>query len=471
MRRLRAQLILVAGIALFLPGKALATDVYEIKYNILRPSALGCSQLTDEFDKVVCRAHLGLDSLEDDFLGAVVVELQGAQRQGLVPAQQSLAEILEGLLHCQMAKLEYDATFAANQLQSVGFCAARSAGMSVLASLELPSDTQIRYEAGSGNSVEGLFQRVAGCYAAASGPQGAGPLNVERGVQCERGPTRDPNVRAEEINALVAGPNGVYTELRQEYLIGASAALTGMFTRKKNIAEGVVTQLQAELTVLDSEAKAAAARALALKAYYDNNIDGQLTPLMEAYIEVLKTTFAIQKSYASWRGGLFTPAGGTRNYALELQNQIGQMVGSGTTPGIADALDGNTSVVRKINGDPSNPTIEPGVGGYLSAMDNEQKGLTREYCRVYYCGLSPKPTSWFATDFFALTCGQIQNPLCAGYNASTTPGQMTYIDQNGNPASFTVETLCTEAGFDPAAFTTTTTRPIRLTEGEAIQCW
>ncbi len=413
---------------------------YIVTNSVLSSSVAGCDALLADpdkrfgaFDVAVCRFHL-LRSTTDrkvlPLLLTTIEALQNVQTRGATTTRQQFANLMEGLLHCRVAALEYDPRLNKDEAQSILFCASRRNAQATFSAIDF-HDVHVAYQ-DTGVTLNDLVPQVGGCYGV------GGPLNGELNNSCGLVSSLDDG----ELRRVVAD---VFRTVVAEYFEAADAPMTAMFQRKQKIAANIKTLNTEKLKRLERESKTLGEALLAGRGYYDQNVAKQLGQLMSAYQQTLAVSTAIINTYSSWSSGLFvSKAEGEKKYNEVLDALAAQF---------AELVLG----FEKADGHSVHLTRAKAALAHLGKIKSERFGVARKLCQIYYCELSVKPASadTIGWDFENACLGTKDNPLC--------PSQSTKLTVNNVP--FTLAGFCQEAGF-PAEF-----GRVALTESDANRCW
>ena len=390
--------------------------------------SLDSQQVTEiRFNAAVCLYHVLRDSSESEQISKAIQLFRQVQARGLENSQQALANLLEGLLHCRIAKNEYNPGIS---LQNTMFCANRRLAQASLAELDSVLGASFDYQEGSAYVLEDLISGIEGCYAGTDGI-----LSSNYNMVCSQ-PER---ISDDRLRAIA---DEVFDALHTKYFASAESPITAMFVRKKKMAESVLGSANTKISFLTGKSDALDSAVSSIEGFYNQHIESPLSELVQAYIQTLSISSAILNTYDSWKRGLFVDvADNNRNYEDLLNTRAEK---------IRQAAESLSDVAT---------LIEQAKVAYANVSIQQAQLLSdgRKMCRLYHCGLaSHNEWEFFFGYYYQDACNRIVNPLCTNQDGMmTTPSQ----------EDFSAADFCAESAFN------TNYQVVGLSESEANACW
>lgn len=381
------------------------------------------------FDTGVCLYHLLKESTDCQALLDTLAVLQTAQTRGLDRSRQAAAGLLEGLTACQLARVELNPSASTATAQSPLFCLARSAAQAAFSSLQL-QELRISYESSS-LSVETLMATMTACYATDSGP-----LNRQFAAGC--------GIYAGLDQAGIAAvATSVFDDISTRYLLGASAPITAMFTRKRQMAEGGLRDTQQSIDALKADAsRIQSDYEMELGLYKE--LAAPVDALVKGYQETSSVSSAVLKQYDAWKQGLFeqkTPV--VLSYTQPLLDRTAAVKDLTLEVDRATALVDNSVTTLQTHAALTGP-----LGPLIKSA--------RAMCRGFFCELAVNQGFGFGTpSSYTKVCNRLLHPLCTL--------QKTKLNAGG--VAFTQEEFCTAAQF-PSKFI-----KYGMSRAESNTCW
>lgn len=361
----------------------------------------------------ICLYHLLRNGTDRQGLLDAVSVLESAQTWGLDRSRQAAAMLMEGLSSCRIAQLELQAALPSKQAQSPLFCLARKNALATFSRLRI-QELRVTYAQGTTGSINELMSAMAACYSDKDGP-----LNKKFAAGCGVYQGLD----AAGVAAVAAR---AYGDISNRYLLGASAPITAMFTRKREMAQAGLKNTQSSVTALRADSQRIGGAYTVERGLYDQ-IATPLDDLVKGYQETYAMVSAVLKQYNAWKLGLFeqkTPV--AINYTEPLQSRMADVV----------------SLVTTLQA--SSDTVDQAIGALKTraALDATIKKNAQAMCRAFFCELAVNQGAGFSgTSSFTKVCNRMTSPLC--------PSQGTKLSAGG--VQFTPIDFCTAAEF-PAKY-------------------
>ena len=428
-----------------------------------------------DFRVAACRLHQDVSEQEQEppFSDEGWYDMQldawaDIQRKGLPGAQQSFAEIAEGLLHCRIAA-NWQAKLQTSELATARFCASRRRALASFANVRWDM-AQFDYETSvgdQGQTLTGLLTDLRMCRVNSPESNAFAPLAPEHENKC-RFSEAVTHQRLSEIVSKVG------TDLQN---IGGSR-LTAMFTRVKNLSDPILDYGKKASKELKDDEKILKEVHKALQDSYQKDdiephldkltvtlvrqssqceqdsvskevekitVKSSLNALLNTYKCAYSTAQSILDTKARWEGGLLIDKAAVPEHDLR-QDIFGPSTKDRYGPeGALGQLDKRLGEVRTQSGE-----IQELIDGIKKLRNREErdKRLTRQLCVHYYCDIAVSgsqtvgDSTWSGFDIACRSLGLAgSNPLC-----SKLPSGIYFSDQIKEENS--TKKLCTDAGMD-----------------------
>ncbi len=382
------------------------------------------------FREAVCMAHDVLDDTEVvasepqyQRYASAVEALRKAQDAAIASNNLSLVEILEGQVHCKIAK-----QYVNNNSDLLGnnrFCGSRKAALEVFGNLDW-RNLQYSYENDTADFARA--NSLIGGMTICQSDEGA--LSAKYDPICG---AFEP-VSEAQIDDVVE--TKVFPALVEKYFAEA-APITGIFTRKQKVAQAVIDRAEIEKEFLNDDAGLIAQTHSKLDSAYkvvQENVSGFIRDYQKASL----ISRRLLEVYTQWANGLLFD--GVKNVAFELSNPNGQ----GAEGGLVNskkAYDGQSSDAAQID-----LQIEK-----LKIRKNLVKVRALNLCYAFYCSVAAQD-SFFGDDpsSYSRACGSDPtfyktNILCQQKGAQAKPLSINF---DNKPLQKSVKVFCTEMGLE-----------------------
>jgi hypothetical protein len=378
-----------------------------------------------DFREGLCRYHKEARPRSIVDVTARVESWQKLQNQGLDAPRQVIAGLMEGLAHCQRARLALP-QINKDVSERTAFCQAREAGFAALKSIRWEY-ARMSYASDSGRDVSQLIEEVASCQ-----DVNQGPLNSRWNSICGI----VEGISAEREQAVV---DETYNKVANKYFGGASP-ITQLLVEKKNMAEKVLEGAETRVQAGEAKAAATAQAFQPARAYLDSQVIPALSQVVEDYKWSYSTAKAILARYEEWQKGLLTDKDSNGN-TVDLADVL-----AGDAPTSLDKiLDGRNEKMGPITGYAGTIKLAGERIEKLHNLKNQNAQLARKMCAMYYCYLAVGPDS---DSFYKRACNtpalfsQQKNPLCENTRQKLV----------ADGSSRTAREFCEDHGFDVAKY-------------------
>jgi hypothetical protein len=375
-------------------------------------------QTEARFLQTVCEFHRNPAPSNVDELEDRIETLQSLQTQGLSGSKQELAALLEGLGHCQQARLAM-ARKNSDIAQKNLFCSARESAYAAFRSVRWEF-ARFAYASDSGRDLLDLVDAVGECQDEGKGPLSSA-FNSSCGLSSELSPEKQKSIIDE-----------TYTKIEKKYFGGISP-ITLLFIEKKTLADGVANNSKGKIDKLKQRSDTLAATYSNARTYYDANVVGRLDTIVKNYKESYAISKAILARYDEWQKGLLESG-------LEQDLVIG-----GIIPSVKKRLQDKSEQMDTSNGYAGSVNVVvKKLETLLSSKDVNEKAA-RKMCAMYYCYIAVGPD---ADSPYRRACNTTQllkeqkNPLCESTQAK--------LEADGTSKS--VREFCESVNFDVARF-------------------
>ncbi|MCP4351539.1 MAG: hypothetical protein GY795_39235 [Desulfobacterales bacterium] len=383
------------------------------------------------FKTAVCQFHQKSADIAE--IEKTIALIRTLQTQGLSPAQQSFATLMEGLLHCRSAG------HALNELREhpdsehakIRLCKSRRMAVASFSDIDWQY-AQFDYDEKLPYKFDALMDEMESGYSTEQdGKLLYGPLHPEFNLQC--GIVSGPS-KAEREKLVANQSESVSTDY--------FGAITAMFQRKKDMADTIKTKAEKDIKVLVKDAKDVANVHGALQNHYDKMIKPNIDEIMKKYIGASSIAKSIMEQYNTWESNLLVDP-------------------NDNNKDLSDPCSETTDKLKKITETVNRETQELiKLSEYIRKLQNKRKDeqkLTKDICKSFFCGLLNTETGGVSTTPYEEAClGLSKNPLCIHEDM-----KQIVLDGNEN-----LSTICREAGFDFDKY-----GKLQLTENEINQCW
>ncbi|HET9240237.1 MAG TPA: hypothetical protein VFO10_23440 [Oligoflexus sp.] len=380
-----------------------------------------------DFREGLCQYHSDSRPSAADEVTARVERWQRLQNQGLDAPRQVVASLMEGLAHCQRARLALP-QINRDVSERAAFCQARENGLASLRSIRWEY-ARVNYAADTGRDVTQLIEEVASCQDVTQGPLNS-RFNSICGIV--------EGVTAEREQAVV---DATYAEVSRKYF-GGTSPITQLLVEKKTMTEKVVEGMEGRVQAGEAKAAATAQAYQPARAYFDINVAPALDKVVEDYKWSYSTAKAILARYDEWQKGLLTDKDDKGN-TVDLSNVL-----AGDAPtSLAKLLDSRIDDMGPITGYAGTIKLAGERMQKLQGLKAQNTQLARKMCAMYYCYIAVGPES---DSFYKRACNtpalfsQQKNPLCENTK------QKLVVDGT----SQTAREFCAAYGFDVAKYGT-----------------
>ncbi|WP_141733568.1 hypothetical protein [Oligoflexus tunisiensis] len=393
-----------------------------------------CSGLRDklvpaeaDFREWLCDYHKTPRPDSIDGITVRVERWQRLQNQGLDAPRQLMAGLMEGLAHCQRARLALPQVNK-NVSERTAFCQAREGGFAALRAIRWEY-ARLSYASDSGWDVIELIEEVAACQ-----ESDQGPLNSRYNSICGI----VEGLSSEREKAVV---DATYDEVARKYFGGVSP-ITQLLVEKKTMAEKVLDGMEGRVQNGEAKAAATAQAYEPARAYFDAQVVPALDKIVEDYKWSYSTAKAILERYDEWQDGLLADKDDKGN-TVDLATVL-----AGESPAsLEKLLDGRNDVMGPITGYAGTIKLAGERIQKLQTLKTQNAQLARKMCAMYFCYLAVGPE---ADSFYKRACNtpalfsQQKNPLC-----ENTKQKLVVDGTSQTPREF-----CATYGFDVAKYGT-----------------
>jgi hypothetical protein len=380
-----------------------------------------------DFREGLCQYHKEPSPTAADEVTARVERWQRLQNQGLDAPRQVLASLMEGLAHCQRARLALP-QINRDVSERAAFCQSRENGLAALRSIRWEY-ARVNYAADTGRDVTQLIEEVASCQDVTQGPLNS-RFNSICGIV--------EGVTAEREQAVV---DASYDAVSKKYF-GGTSPITQLLVEKKTMTEKVVEGMEGRVQAGEAKAAATAQAYQPARAYFDINVAPALTKVVEDYKWSYSTAKAILARYDEWQKGLLTDKDNNGNTV-----DLGSVLASDAPTSLAKILDSRIDDMGPITGYAGTIKLAGERIQKLQGLKTQNTQLAKKMCAMYYCYLAVGPES---DSFYKRACNtpalfsQQKNPLCENTK------QKLVVDST----SQTAREFCAANGFDVAKYGT-----------------
>lgn len=463
--------LLIANLLFWQTGVTVAENLEVNRYKLIAPFLIDetylvadCETLANKqqnkptrqqrFKKAVCRFHQMLmqTSVQEAEIARLIALIRVLQTLGISGAQQTFSALMEGLLHCQNAKLAIPVLVKQPKSEHarLRLCTARRNAVASFSDIDW-SYAQFDYAENLSHNIYDLLAEMAACYTHEDNDNNGladGALNAEFHRFCDQTTISKPErekIIAEETKQVF------------EQYFGSTSPLTAMFERKKHQADSIQKRANSAVEALATEVKQITNVHSTLQTHFDTQIRPKVADIIRDYNNAYAIGKTILDTYHQWQSNpLINKHDNDRDIGADLVGESAEYGSQGIKGRLEKLLISFKSETQ--NAISSAQQISQAIKRFQDKK-RETKTLTKTLCQVYYCEIA-RDRGFFFNPFKKACFKLSDNPLCPNHNPTAR------ITVSNTEHSLTISELCKRVGFESDRF-----GKMGMSTSEADECF